>query len=169
MAGLDRTPEAVLCFSKYVDVDANGKASPPWSAVGTWRARPHERFRQVIQWRAVAGHCAEVYGLIRLVFLRQNPSIASYGTNTFGSIPVRVVVWFFLYWRLLREYLRLFHRVPLPWKEGVMVICCLPVAVPGQLWGDFTRPAWQALIGPRYTAHGYGGIHWYVRLSHVST
>ena len=32
----------------------------------------------------------------------------------------------FPYWRLLREYLRLFHRVPLPWKERccVMVICC---------------------------------------------
>ena len=62
VAVLDRTPEAVLCFSKYVDVDANGKASPPWSAVGTWLARPHERFRQQsngaplrgIAWRCTA-------------------------------------------------------------------------------------------------------------------
>ena len=51
----------------------------------------------------------------------------------------------FPYWRLLREYLRLFHRVPLPWKErmlcyGHLLRCQWQFR--GQLRRDFSRPAW---------------------------
>jgi glycosyltransferase involved in cell wall biosynthesis len=190
VAVLDRTPEAVLSFSKYVDVDANGKASPPWSAVGTWLARPHERFGRHIQWGAFAGHCVEVYGLIRLAVLRQTAGIASYaisdkvllvelalrgvfaevpevlffhgwhGENMYSQYPdVRDQhVWFnpgdrgrlvFPHWRLLREYLRLLHRVPLPWKERVLcyghLLRC-QWRSRGKLYRDLSTPAWKSLI-----------------------
>jgi glycosyltransferase involved in cell wall biosynthesis len=72
---LDQTPEAVLCFSKYVEVDANGEHSSNRSALGMWLPHPHERFRQLIYPHS---DCVEVYGLMRLAVLRQTPGIAPY-------------------------------------------------------------------------------------------
>jgi glycosyltransferase involved in cell wall biosynthesis len=85
VAVLDRTPEAVLCFSEYVDIDANGNAScirsqPACipSPLEILLPRPHERFRRLIQ---LDHNCVEVYGLIRLAVLRKTPGIAPYAVS----------------------------------------------------------------------------------------
>ncbi len=75
---LDRTSEAVLCFSKYVEVDSNGRHSSSRSALGMWLPHPHERFRQLIYPHS---DCVEVYGLVRLAVLRQTPGIAPYAAS----------------------------------------------------------------------------------------
>jgi glycosyltransferase involved in cell wall biosynthesis len=77
VAVLDRTPEAVLSFSKFVDVDATGTPSNIRSPLGMWLLRPHERFRQLLQ----PVTCEEVYSLIRLSVLRQTPGIAPYAIS----------------------------------------------------------------------------------------
>jgi glycosyltransferase involved in cell wall biosynthesis len=194
VAALDRTPEAVLCFSKYVDVDANGEASCTLSQPACIPSpleillpRPHERFRQLIQ---LDHNCVEVYGLIRLAVLRQTPGIAPYAISdrvllvelalhgVFAEVPEVLFfhgfhgenlytrypaardqhVWFnpgdrgrlvFPYWRLLREYLRLCHRVPLPWRERMLCYGHLlrwQWRYRGQLRGDFSRPASESMI-----------------------
>jgi glycosyltransferase involved in cell wall biosynthesis len=74
VALLDRTPEAVLAFTKYVDVDANGKASDTLSPVAMWLPRPHERFRELMPYH----NCVEIFGLMRLAVLRQTPGSAAY-------------------------------------------------------------------------------------------
>ena len=155
---LDQTPAAVLCFSKYVHVDANGKHSGTKSGLGMWLPRPHERFHQLIN---PHGFCVEVYGLIRLAVLRQTPGIAPYAISdralivelglrgVFADVPEVLFfhgwhgenmytkypdardqhVWFspeaqgrlvFPRLRLLREFVRMLHRVPLPWKERML-------------------------------------------------
>ena len=188
VAVLDRTPEAVLCFSKYVDVDANGKPSRTRSALGMQLPCPHERFRQLIQPTA---ECVEVYGLIRLAVLRQTPGIAPYAISDkvlivelalrgpFAEVPEVLFfhgwhgenmytkyrdardqhVWFnpadkgrlvFPHWRALQEYLRLFQRVPLPWKERMLcyghLLRCQLLHDRGLLHRDLSGPAWAFLI-----------------------
>jgi glycosyltransferase involved in cell wall biosynthesis len=187
VAVLDRTAEAVLCFSTFVDVDANGKPFRTKSPLGMWLPRPHERFRQLIRRHHT---CEEVYSLIRLAVLRQTPGIAPYALSdkvlivelslrgVFAEVPEVLFfhgwhgenmgvqnpdardqhVWFnpgdrgrliFPHWRLLREYLRLFHRVPLPWKErmlcyGDLLRCQWQYR--RELYRDISRPAWESLI-----------------------
>jgi glycosyltransferase involved in cell wall biosynthesis len=78
VAVLDATPEAVLAFSKFVDVDANGNQLRTKSPVGMWLRKPHERFQQLIRRHHT---CEEVYGLVRLDVMRQTPGIAPYAIS----------------------------------------------------------------------------------------
>jgi glycosyltransferase involved in cell wall biosynthesis len=194
VAVLDRTPEAVLCFSKYVDVDANGKPSCILSQpscilnpLEILLPRPHERFRQLIQ---LDHNCVEVYGLIRLAVLCRTPGIAPYAVSdrvllvelalhgVFAEVPEVLFfhgwhghnmeklypsvrdqhAWFnpgdrgrliFPHWCVLQEYLRLPHRVPLPWKERMLCYGHLlrwQWRFRGELRRDFSSPAREFLI-----------------------
>jgi glycosyltransferase involved in cell wall biosynthesis len=188
VAVLDRTPAAVLCLSKYVDVDANGEPSRARSPQGAWLSRPHERFRELVP----SARCVEVFSLIRLAVLRQTPGIAPYAISdnvlivelallgVFAEVPEVLFfhgrhgenmdtkypdaqgqhVWFnpgdqgrltFPNWRVLQEYLRLLHRIPLPWKERMLcywyLLCILPrYGTAGDLHRDLSKPAWAFLI-----------------------
>jgi glycosyltransferase involved in cell wall biosynthesis len=75
---LDRAPEVVLCFSKFVDVDGSGKSSRPRNPVGVGLLRAHERFRELIRY---GNSCEEVYGVIRMGVLRKTPAIAPYAAS----------------------------------------------------------------------------------------
>jgi len=187
VALLDATPEAVLCFSKFADVDANGRAFRTKSPVGMWLPRPHERFSQLIRRHHT---CEEVYGLVRLNVMRQTPGIAPYAISDkvlivelalrglFVEVPELLFfhgwhgenmglqnpdprdqhVWFnpgsgrlvFPFWRLAWEYVRLLHRVPLPWSERMR---CYKHLLKCQwdyrwdLYKDFSKPIWEFTIG----------------------
>jgi glycosyltransferase involved in cell wall biosynthesis len=147
VALLDRTPEAVLAFTKYVDVDANGKASDTLSPVAMWLPRPHERFREL------HGVFAEVPEVLffhgwhgeNMEFKYPNPRdqhIWFFNARDDGRLV-------FPHWRVLQEYLRALRRVPLPWKERMLCYWYLLRwewrSERADLHRELARPAWASM------------------------
>lgn len=75
---LDRDPQMVLCFSRVVEIDAQGRTVKKRDYIELPNLRSpkaYERFRDIV---ANRHHCEAVFGLIRSGVLRQTPLIGNY-------------------------------------------------------------------------------------------
>ena len=74
---LERDPEVVVCFSKTMQIDAQGRhvRKRDHNLANLSSPRAHERFHDIV---ANVHHCESVFGLMRLNVLRRTPLIGSY-------------------------------------------------------------------------------------------
>jgi glycosyltransferase involved in cell wall biosynthesis len=73
---LERDASVVLCYTKMVDIDEEGKyLRETRTAAGGNSMRPYERFRGLMHWDH---QCAEIFGVIRANILKKTPLIASF-------------------------------------------------------------------------------------------
>lgn len=120
---LDRELSVVLCYTRFVDIDEQGKRLRARnSVVRAESVKPIERFRSLIQLNYT---CEEIFGLIRASILRRTPLIGNYADSD----------------RVLLSELSLygrFHKVP----ESLFLHRLHPGSSVHMFPGRYERTAW---------------------------